>query len=68
GYSDNHGTAAYTLGVSRQRAMEVKKALIMRGIDENRIEVVAKGDEDPVGDNDDKEAFAKNNRVSIKIQ
>lgn len=68
GYSDSHGTPAYCLGVSRQRAMEVKKALVMRGIDENRIEVVAKGDEDPVGDNDDREAFAKNNRVSIKIQ
>ena len=40
----------------------------IRGIDENRIEVAAKGSEDPVGDNDDKEAFAKNNRVSIKIQ
>lgn len=68
GYSDSHGTDAYCIGVSRQRAMEVKKALIIRGIDENRIEVAAKGSEDPVGDNDDKEAFAKNNRVSIKIQ
>lgn len=68
GYSDNRGTEAYCLGVSRQRAMEVKKALIMRGIDENRIEVVAMGSENPVGDNDDREAFAKNNRVSIKIQ
>ena len=48
--------------------MEVKKALVMRGIDGNRIEVVALGDENPVADNDDKEAFAKNNRVSIKIQ
>lgn len=68
GYSDNRGTEAYCMGVSRQRAMEVKKALVARGIDENRIEVEAKGDADPVGDNDDKEAFAKNNRVSIKIQ
>ena len=68
GYSDSHGTAEYSLGVSRQRAMEVKKALVMRGIDGNRIEVVALGDENPVADNDDKEAFAKNNRVSIKIQ
>ncbi len=68
GYSDSHGTDAYCIGVSRQRAMEVKKALVIRGIDENRIEVEAKGDADPVGDNDDKEAYALNNRVSIKIQ
>ena len=68
GYSDNRGTEAYCKGVSRQRAMEVKKALVIRGIDENRIEIEAKGDADPVGDNDDREEFAKNNRVSIKIQ
>lgn len=68
GYSDNHGTEAYSMGVSRQRAMEVKKALIARGIQENRIEVEALGDADPVGDNSDKEAFALNNRVSIKVQ
>lgn len=68
GYSDNHGTAAYSMGVSRQRAMEVKKALIARGIQESRIEVEARGEEDPVGDNTDKEGFALNNRVSIKIQ
>ena len=68
GYSDNHGTDAYCMGVSRQRAMEVKKALVARGIQENRIEVEALGDADPVGDNSDKEAFALNNRVSIKVQ
>lgn len=68
GYSDSHGTEAYCKGVSRQRAIEVKKALVMRGIDENRIDVEARGDADPVGDNDDKQAYALNNRVSIKIQ
>ncbi len=68
GYSDNHGTEAYCMGVSRQRAMEVKKALMMRGVAENRIEIEARGDEDPIGDNADKEAFAMNNRVSIKVQ
>ena len=68
GYSDNHGTEAYNMGVSRQRAMEVKKALVARGIQESRIDIEARGDADPVGDNADREAFAMNNRVSIKIQ
>ena len=68
GYSDNHGTEAYCIGLSRQRAMEVKKALVARGIQENRIEVEALGDADPLGDNSDKEAYALNNRVSIKVQ
>ena len=68
GYADNQGTEAYCKGLSRQRAMEVKKALIMRGIDESRIEVEAKGDAEPIGDNETREGRILNNRVSIKIQ
>ena len=68
GYSDNVGTEAYSMGLSRQRAVEVKKALLMRGIDASRIEVEARGDADPVGDNDTREGRIMNNRVSIKIQ
>lgn len=68
GYADNQGTEAYATGVSRQRAMEVKKALLMRGIDATRIEIVVKGSDDPIGDNDTYEGRIANNRVSIKIQ
>lgn len=68
GYSDNQGTDAYCIGLSRQRAVEVKKALLMRGIDKDRIEVEAKGDADPIGDNETREGRIRNNRVSIKIQ
>lgn len=67
GYSDNSGTEAYNKGLSRQRAVEVKKALEMRGIDVNRIDVEARGDSDPIGDNDTREGRIQNNRVSIKI-
>lgn len=67
GYADNQGTAAYCIGLSRQRATEVKKALLLRGVDKDRIEVEAKGDADPIGDNETREGRIKNNRVSIKI-
>lgn len=68
GYADNQGTEAYCIGLSRQRAVEVKKALLLRGVDSDRIEVEAKGDADPIGDNETREGRIKNNRVSIKIQ
>lgn len=68
GYADNQGTEDYITGISRQRAMEVKKALLLRGIDASRIEIVAKGDEDPIGDNSTHEGRALNNRVNIKVQ
>lgn len=68
GYADNQGTEAYVQGISRQRAVEVKKALLLRGIDASRIEVEVKGDADPVGDNSTYEGRIANNRVSINVQ
>jgi outer membrane protein OmpA-like peptidoglycan-associated protein len=68
GYTDNQGTEAYIMGLSRQRAVEVKKELLKRGIDANRVEVEAKGDADPIGDNATYEGRIQNNRVSVKIQ
>lgn len=68
GYSDNQGTTAYCEGVARQRAVEVKKALLMRGVPEYRIELVVKGAADPIGDNSTYEGRIANNRVSLTIQ
>ena len=68
GYSDNTGTEAYNLGLSRQRAVEVKKRLVARGISEYRIEIEAKGTADPIGDNSTYEGRIANNRVAIIIQ
>ena len=67
GYADNQGTDAYIEGISRQRATEVKKALLLRGVDASRIEIEVKGAEDPIGDNATYEGRIENNRVSIKI-
>lgn len=68
GHTDNQGTEAYCVGLSRQRAIEVKKKLTMRGVPEYRIEVEAKGSAEPIGDNDTYEGKIANNRVTIKIQ
>lgn len=68
GYTDNVGTNAYNKGLAKQRATEIKKALVFRGVPEYRIEIDAKGDADPIGDNSTYEGRIANNRVSIKIQ
>ncbi len=68
GYCDNVGTEAYNLGLSRQRAVEVKKALVKRGIAEHRIEIDAKGEENPIGDNNTYSGRLANNRVSVVMQ
>jgi OOP family OmpA-OmpF porin len=48
--------------------VEVKKALVLRGIDEHRIEVLYKGEDDPVGDNNTLSGRMANNRVTVVIQ
>lgn len=68
GYSDNTGTEAYNMGLSRQRAVEVKKRLVARGVSEYRVEIEAKGTADPIGDNSTYEGRIANNRVAIIIQ
>lgn len=68
GYSDNTGTEAYNKGLSRQRAVEVKKKLTLRGVPEYRIEIEAKGSEDPIGDNSTYEGRIANNRVAVILQ
>ena len=68
GHCDNVGTEAYNMGLSRQRAIEVKKALMRRGIKDFRIEIIAKGDTEPVGDNTTLAGRTANNRVTVVIQ
>lgn len=68
GHSDNTGTDAYNMGLSRQRAVEIKKALTRRGIDDFRIEIEAKGASEPVGDNSTLNGRIANNRVTVTIQ
>lgn len=68
GYSDNVGTNAYNTGLSRQRCVEIKKRLLSRGVPEHRIEIEAKGSDDPIGDNNTYEGRIANNRVQIVIQ
>ena len=69
GYSDNTGTEMYNIAISRQRANEIKKALITKhNIAPHRIEIEALGSENPVGDNTTREGRIENNRVEMIIQ
>ncbi len=68
GYSDNTGTESYNRGLAHQRCVEIKKALVLRGIEEHRIEIIAKGEEDPVADNSTYSGRLDNNRVTVKLQ
>ena len=67
GHTDNVGTEAYNLRLSKRRAVSVQKALIQRGIDASRLSVRAYGESRPAVSNATPEGRAKNRRVEVVI-
>ena len=67
GHSDNTGTDEYRRQVSTQRALEVKKYLMKKGVPESQIYVQGCADKYPAADNSTAEGRAKNRRVEIMV-
>ncbi|WPU64836.1 OmpA family protein [Peredibacter starrii] len=67
GYTDNSGNAAANQILSENRAKEVKKQLVSRGIAENRITAVGKGSEGPIAPNETIEGRALNRRIEFVV-
>lgn len=67
GHTDSKGSDEYNMDLSKRRANNVKTLLVMRGVAENRIEVVGYGKTMPVATNDTEAGRQKNRRVEIRI-
>jgi outer membrane protein OmpA-like peptidoglycan-associated protein len=68
GHTDNVGSDAVNIRVGEQRANSVKRYIVAKGIEENRVEIKSKGEEFPIEDNDSKDGRAKNRRVVIEYK
>lgn len=68
GYTDNTGTAAYNLKLSKRRAASVVKALEARGIKAGTLSSRGFGEEDPKCTNDTEEGRQCNRRVVVTIK
>jgi outer membrane protein OmpA-like peptidoglycan-associated protein len=67
GHTDNVGKEEENIRLSQQRADEVKKYLVAKGIDEKRISTKGYGPAMPIADNASEEGKAKNRRTSLRV-
>jgi OOP family OmpA-OmpF porin len=65
GHSDQDGSKATNLKLSRQRAQESFRSLLTLGIDRKRFDVVGCGAVAPIADNSTEEGRQKNRRVEF---
>jgi NitT/TauT family transport system substrate-binding protein len=67
GNTDNVGSRATNIQLSKQRAQSVANYLVKQGFDRNRFIVVGNGPEKPVASNATEAGRAQNRRTDIKV-
>lgn len=67
GHTDNVGSASFNQVLSEKRSMSVKKYLMERGIEPDRLSVAGFGASKPIADNSTKQGRALNRRVEFII-
>ena len=67
GHTDNVGKEDDNLKLSQERADEVKKYLISKGIEESRVTAKGYGATMPIADNATEPGKSKNRRTSLKV-
>ncbi|WP_410210912.1 OmpA family protein [Aquirhabdus sp.] len=68
GYTDNTGAANYNQELSLKRAQAVAEPLIKGGIPVKDIQVVGRGEANPIADNATPEGRSENRRVAIIVK
>ena len=67
GYTDNVGPPLYNVGLSQRRAESVRRFLVEKGVELNRIQSIGLGDARPVADNKTRQGRDQNRRVAVKL-
>jgi peptidoglycan-associated lipoprotein len=65
GHADERGSREYNLGLGERRAKSVRRILLVHGVASDRLEVVSFGEEKPLVEGHDEEAYARNRRVKL---
>jgi len=67
GHTDSVGSDVYNQRLSIARSEAVKRFLVSRGVEANRVYTEGKGEKQPVADNRTSEGRAKNRRVEVEV-
>ena len=67
GHTDDRGKDSLNMDLSQRRARSVRKYLMGKGVEPNRLESVGYGKNQPIADNETDEGRAKNRRVEFTI-
>ena len=67
GHTDSVGSAEYNQALSEKRAEAVKRALIVRGVQSDRVQAKGFGESRPIADNMNAEGRAENRRVVASV-
>ncbi len=65
GHADERGTPEYNLALGERRAMAVRRQLVLLGAAAGQIKSVSYGEERPVSEGQDEQAYSLNRRVEI---
>jgi outer membrane protein OmpA-like peptidoglycan-associated protein len=68
GHTDSDGSRDSNLDLSQRRAESVKKYLVGKGIDANRLTTKGYGPDQPIADNKTKKGKSQNRRIEFKLQ
>jgi type IX secretion system PorP/SprF family membrane protein len=67
GHTDNQGTEAYNMRLSKNRVEAVKEFIVANGVDPARIQTEHFGESKPIADNSTEEGRRTNRRVEMTI-
>ena len=67
GHTDSRGDEDYNLRLSERRAQSAKTFLVSEGLASSRIEIVGRGELEPISENDTDAGRQKNRRIEVAI-
>lgn len=68
GHCDNRGTNEYNLALGERRANAARDYLVALGVSADRVSTISYGEERPVDESNNEEAWAKNRRAEFNLR